>query len=196
MFVVLTPEQDFPSEAELLHYFASFEQVRVHIRKPQKNNNELCSYLGKISRKTLKKSCLHSFFELGEQFEIAGVHFTSFMREQQRTNLQKNVRYWKEKGKRVSASLHSLEEVSALWDYAFLSPVFDSISKQNYGGKQFVVREKQQQLIALGGIRIENIKTAKALGYSGIAVLGSVWKQENPKQTFDKLYNEYEKYFA
>lgn len=196
MFAVLTPEQDFPYEIELLSYFASFEQVRLHIRKPQKKSKELRSYLERIPANILKRSSLHRFCELVADFEVGGVHFTSLVREQQGSNLQEKIKSWKEKGKRVSASLHSLEEVSALWDYAFLSPIFDSVSKENYSGKQFLVRERKEQLIALGGITVENVKRAKELGYSGIAVLGSVWQHENPKQAFNKLYDEYEKWFA
>jgi thiamine-phosphate pyrophosphorylase len=85
----------------------------------------------------------------------------------------------------VSRSCHSFDDVSAPGssDYAFLSPVFDSISKTGY--KQaftpqqlYEAKERQiinENVIALGGITSDKIPTACRYGFGGVAVLGALW---------------------
>jgi thiamine-phosphate pyrophosphorylase len=98
----------------------------------------------------------------------------------------------------ISTSFHSLEEIkqnSKNYEYAFLSPVFDSISKQGYKSTfdkttlktQLTELNKNVEIIALGGIDENNIQQAMELGFDGVAVLGAVWQSENPIEKFKKL---------
>ena len=85
----------------------------------------------------------------------------------------------------ISRSCHSLDEVSEsrFYDYVFLSPIFDSISKEGY--KQGFTSEQLNKakvrkiidgrVIALGGITAENIFMANSYGFGGVAVLGDLW---------------------
>jgi thiamine-phosphate pyrophosphorylase len=84
---------------------------------------------------------------------------------------------------------HSLEELDACkenYDYAFLSPVFDSISKVNYQGKykmddlKAALRNTNKKIVALGGIDEDKIDAVKDAGFTGIALLGAVWKSDSP----------------
>ena len=68
------------------------------------------------------------------------------------------------------------------YEYVFLSPIFNSISKQNYNTK-FTLHELHQasdiglidsKVIALGGITPDNIATTMQLGFGGAAVLGYI----------------------
>lgn len=196
MFVVITPERNPNKEVEFLIKFSSFSDVRLHIRKPHFSEIEMARYLNALPEKVLAKSSLHSHHKLAEEFAVGGVHFTTRQRDILKTSLAKEVGEWKQKEKIVSASLHDLQEDCSLWDYAFLSPVFNSISKKNYEGKTFSVVERSEKWIALGGITCQNIPRAKELGYKGITVLGSVWESATIYQSFEKLYNEYQKYFT
>jgi thiamine-phosphate pyrophosphorylase len=72
--------------------------------------------------------------------------------------------------------------------YAFLSPVFDSLSKPGYAAAGFdpaqvravATRSGTPPLIALGGVSAERLADAKGMGFSGAAVLGSVWQAADP----------------
>lgn len=86
----------------------------------------------------------------------------------------------------VSRSCHLLEEVRLAkdFDYVFLSPIFNSISKQGYGSG-FTAEELQQaaaqgiitpRVIALGGMDANTIPQAAKLGFGGVAVLGALWE--------------------
>ena len=87
----------------------------------------------------------------------------------------------------VSRSCHSLAEVAA-WrdrlDYLFLSPVFDSISKQGYRAgfaPEELLRAAREGIIdrrvmALGGITPDNLARVRAWGFGGAVVLGDLWQ--------------------
>jgi thiamine-phosphate pyrophosphorylase len=72
--------------------------------------------------------------------------------------------------------------------------VFPSISKENYLPKysfeefrQFLCEHPQEKCIALGGVCENNIRQIQDLGFSGIALLGELWKEK----TLDKIINKF-----
>jgi thiamine-phosphate pyrophosphorylase len=95
-----------------------------------------------------------------------------------------------------STSVHSLEEYNDLpshFSYAFLSPVFDSISKTDYKAVRFDFSKRQNRdvkLIGLGGIQANNAQEAVQMGFDGIALLGAIWKSEKPIEIFENIKNE------
>ena len=86
-------------------------------------------------------------------------------------------------------SCHSFEEVESLdgqLPYCFLSPVFDSISKQGYQAKfdknelkTFLKKKRTIKVIGLGGVTAENYAELLNLGFDGGAFLGSIWEKYN-----------------
>ena len=85
----------------------------------------------------------------------------------------------------VSRSCHSLEEVR-LWkpscDYVFLSPIFDSVSKEGYCsafspevlGRACSEGVIDGKVIALGGVTPERTGVLRSFGFGGAAMLGCV----------------------
>jgi len=78
--------------------------------------------------------------------------------------------------------------------YGFLSPIFDSISKQGYAAAKFdpdhlraALHRCQLPIIALGGISPSNVGRAAELGFSGVAVLGSVWQAQDPEHALREI---------
>ena len=71
------------------------------------------------------------------------------------------------------------------FDYVFLSPVFDSISKQGYAAEYTPEQIRQaakdgiidKRVIALGGIDEDNILQVKDYGFGGAAILGGLWNK-------------------
>ena len=68
--------------------------------------------------------------------------------------------------------------------YCFLSPIFDSISKEGYKAnfdklelKEFLAKDRKTKVIALGGLTEENYLEVLELGFDGGAFLGSVWNK-------------------
>ena len=96
-----------------------------------------------------------------------------------------------------STGFHSLEELQQDWqclDYAFLSPIFDSISKKGYLAGGFNIEEVTSALAAaplpvyaLGGVTAERIPLLKKMGFAGVGVIGTVWDAEDPLQALEAL---------
>lgn len=91
-------------------------------------------------------------------------------------------------GLTASASLHTLADVEeetagSAYDYVFLSPVFDSISKAGHTAAGFPPAALASTLataaipvLALGGVSSTTAAEAAGLGFAGAALLGSVWR--------------------
>ena len=105
-------------------------------------------------------------------------------------------------GKTFSASLHALTDAFLLrdqFDYVFISPVFDSISKSKLKqqfdlaiAKTFMkeygqLPGKNAEVIALGGVNEKNIGSVKKAGFDGAALLGAVWKSKDPVKAFLRI---------
>lgn len=96
-----------------------------------------------------------------------------------------------------STSLHTLADVLQDWqnlDYAFLSPIFDSISKEGYMAAGFdeqdislTLRQAQMPVYALGGVSIDKVAAVRRMGFQGIGLLGAVWGKGDPVSAFQEF---------
>lgn len=105
---------------------------------------------------------------------------------------------------------HSLEDIKSFngkYEYAFLSPIFDSISKPGYKGKfshrshtslpgkkgfsqikpELIPAVRGKNIIALGGIDAEKIELVRKVGFAGVAVVGAIWNSKDPVERFKKI---------
>jgi thiamine-phosphate pyrophosphorylase len=163
-----------------------------HLRKPDFTSDEMETYIKQIPTEYLSKIVVHSHHHLVDKYHLKGKHKTtantSEISVKQLLADEHRVENF------ISTSFHSTEEIIACdynYEYAFLSPIFDSISKKGYTSKfnkeelkNFLNNKKKMELIALGGINEETIHQAMNLGFDGIAVLGAIWNSKNAKNSF------------
>lgn len=96
-------------------------------------------------------------------------------------------------------SLVELEACNLKYEYAFLSPVFDSISKVGYASKfdwqmlKASLTTKKDKIIALGGVDEDKLNMIRDLGFSGIALLGAIWQNETPVEKFKQIKERWQK---
>ncbi len=150
-----------------------------HLRKPGLNRGDLENFLNAIPRIYHQSIILHEHYNLVKNYNLKGIHITE---------KNKNSGFeTKFKGYHQTISVHNTKEFFHLkndYSYALLSPVFNSISKQNYkSGFQLITlnnifqqKGMQQKVIALGGITPENILKLKNIDFKGYAVLGYLWE--------------------
>lgn len=92
-------------------------------------------------------------------------------------------------------SCHSLEDVlerKLMFDYIFLSPIFDSISKRGYRAafSEATLREARdsgiidERVVALGGVTMGHLTIVRQLGFGGAAFLGDVWQYSSDIRMF------------
>ena len=194
-------------DQEIFLLIKMFEQglAYFHLRKPEYSKNEIEKYIQSIPSIYYNKMVLHSHFELANKYQLKGIHLNS------KSSLSEVER---ETYSHLSYSCHTLEEVAKCeksYDYIFLSPIFDSISKNGYKShidikkiKPFFkaisstypsispkIGKNKNEIIALGGIDIAQISQAMELGFNGVAVLGSLWcgflKDRNIEKCLEKF---------
>ena len=176
-WIVITQPQAFEHEAEYIAKLLSYGVDYIHLRKPDMAVGEFESLLQSIPESLHPRLTLHDHFSLAESYRVGGLHLNS-----RQSTLPDSFHG------RVSRSCHSLEEVVRWRDgveYLFLSPIFDSISKRGYSSA-FTPSQMQEasakglidkKVIALGGVRLENIPSLQQLGFGGVAQLGDIWQR-------------------
>jgi thiamine-phosphate pyrophosphorylase len=169
-----------------------------HVRKPAWSRTEMAAYLQAIPSQYYGRLVLHAHYELALHYPVKGIHLTEKARQD--STIGQLLRQLP--GRSVSASFHSLAAVARhrrRYDYVFLSPVFDSLSKAGYGSgfdlaevAAFLPRlatrpSYRPAVLALGGIAAQNLSLARQAGFAGAAVLGTIWQSPDPIAAFRQL---------
>jgi len=189
--IIITPEKDIANEAVLINELFKAGLKLLHIRKPLYTIHQIRNLLNIIPVSFHSKIVLHSHYELLHDFSLKGIHLPEKTRKEGNLTGMKNI---------VSSSFHNLVDIKSEkinFEYAFLSPVFPSISKQVYKPsletetiKKFFhddINKIRFPVIALGGITDKNILQSIDMGFNGAATIGYIWESANPVEQFDKL---------
>ena len=150
----------------------------VHFRKPDSGIEECRSLLLKLTSGERSKIVVHDYPSLYEEFSLLGIHVNKNV-----TSLPEGYSGLK------TRSCHSFEEVEMYkddYDYLFLSPIFNSISKQGYmssfsdaellqASKEGIIDRK---VIALGGVTFDKIPYLKELNFGGVAMIGAIYNTD------------------
>lgn len=174
--ILITPPHFFPQEADALNYLLENTSFRLHIRKPKASKDALEKLIQQIDEKFYSRVVLHDAHSLALKYPLGGIHLN-----------KRNPTAPDKYAGTISSSCHSWNEVLSYRNtvnYLFISPLYDSISKQGYSQAftESQLQEAQekgwidQRVIGLGGIAPDKIPLLKSYGFGGVAVLGYVWK--------------------
>lgn len=190
--VVITPEKILDHEPIAINRMFAEGLEILHLRKPEATAHDLRKMLEKININYHNRIVLHDHFALTSSYNLKGVHLN-----------RRNPDPPADRRLSISKSCHSLDELKELdhFNYVFLSPIFDSISKSGYN-KAFTEEEliaaRDEQLIcpkvyALGGVSLQEIPRAAHYGFGGVAVLGTLWggfEQSRNEEALLRLFDE------
>ncbi len=177
------------NEIKLIHSLFAEGLTLFHVRKPHFSEDEIKTYLLEIGLEYNHRLVLHSHHQLAEDFGINRIHFTE---ENRKHASEEKLKYCEEKNFHLSTSIHKIDDYEILsnaFEYAFLSPVFRSISKPNYVPSidfktEIKSKKKKIALVALGGIATKTVKIALEYGFDDVALLGTIWNSNNPIENF------------
>ncbi|MCC8172722.1 MAG: thiamine phosphate synthase [Parabacteroides sp.] len=165
----------FPGEAEAVGRLLDAGLERFHLRKPESSAEEISVFLHTLPPVFYPKIVLHDCFALAKELGLKGIHLN-------RRNSTVPAGF---QGS-VSRSCHATEELEGrgAYDYVFLSPVFDSVSKAGYGSRftGAMLRAATEaglidsHVIALGGMDCTTLPLIEPYGFGGAAVLGALWQ--------------------
>ena len=174
LWLVITSPTFFPGEAAFIHRLFAHGVDIVHLRKPGATADDCARLLDDLTSDDRRRIVIHDFFELAQPYGLRGIHLNA-----RRSTVPDG---WQG---HVSRSCHSLEEVKRYkdaCDYVFLSPIFDSVSKQGYASAFTDETLKQasnegiidNKVVALGGVTPDKIDYLQQLNFGGAAMLGCV----------------------
>ena len=187
--VLLTAPTAQPNESPMLAELLAQDLGRLHLRKPGWTAAQLEELIHALPPQFYPRLVLHAYPQLVRQYQLGGLHLTERARAAARR------RPTLLPGQTLSTSFHSLAEISQhrrRYDYVFLSPIFDSLSKKGYASnfdlgdlRRFFQAQAARPgyrppVLALGGIEARNISLTQQAGFAGAAVLGAVWQSADP----------------
>lgn len=174
LWIAITSPSFMGGEVLFLRRLLSHGVDFVHLRKPGAAAGDCARLLDGLTAEERAHIVIHDFFELAVPYCLHGIHLNS-----RRSSVPEGYTG------HVSRSCHSLEEVR-LWkpscDYVFLSPIFDSVSKEGYCSafspealdRAFSEGIIDGKVIALGGVTPDRVREVRSFGFGGAAMLGCV----------------------
>lgn len=196
--VVISDTSELEGEHEMLHQMFEEGLEFFHLRKPKYSTPKLRSYLEKINPQYRNRVVIHTHHELALPFHLKGIHLTDRHRKKkflQTWFMLKYLRY-KRPDIEVSTSLHLINSIMRYnpeFDYVFLSPIFDSISKVGYKNTfseatlRDALKKTKYEVVAMGGVNYDVLEKVKDYGFKGFALLGSIWTNPDPVGEFKRV---------
>jgi thiamine-phosphate pyrophosphorylase len=169
-------------ENETINYLFQNGLDFYHLRKPNWNKEDFANFTKEFDSFIQKKIVCHFPEKIGDCL------------------IHHSVQNKKKEGQFHSCSDHRLEEVlesQKNYENLFWSPVFDSISKDNYSANESIDLEKipsklRKRIIALGGVEPSKFKELKERGFSQIAIKGWFWNQKDYKKAWQEIQNRWQ----
>ncbi|MFA9186987.1 thiamine phosphate synthase [Flavobacterium sp. FBOR7N2.3] len=189
--IVISNPTAIANEINTIHALFDRGLELFHVRKPEFSAEEIKTFVTAIGLKYRNKLILHSHHHLAEDLGMNRLHFSEKMRKQIDSE---TLYHYNEKRIHLSTSIHTTEAFNDLrifFQYAFLSPVFASISKSNYQSDIDLLKAIENRtnfntkLVALGGIEAQNIKKTLDAGFDDVALLGTIWNTNQPIKNFE-----------
>ncbi len=179
----------YEGEAEKIEQALNGKFYRVHIRKPEVPAKEIEALIARIPSSLRHRLSLHDHFELAEPLGIGGIHLNSrnpYPPEGWTGIISRSLHF--SKGMKPTPAPEPREKGSPeSQTYAFLSPIFPSLSKPGYLPK-FTFEEMKAaaspDVFALGGVTFDNIHLIDEAGFGGAAMLTEVWHRSIDPEDF------------
>ncbi len=179
--IAITPPHVIENEVVVIRRLLEIGVDIVHLRKLQSEFDkvDVIVYLHEIlSALTIaerRRIIIHDYPQLYYEYSLKGIHINKNI-----TSLPEDYTGFK------TRSCHSLGEIQKYkseYDYLFLSPIFDSISKLEYkssftdamlqkASHEGIIDEK---VIALGGVTFDKIPHLQSLNFGGVAMIGELF---------------------
>lgn len=173
IWVISSPER-LNEEAARINHLMNVADVLL-LRKPGWTTGEYAVLLEQLHPRYRNRIMIAEQPDLLLEYGLMGLHISERARLESPSVL---LGRYAALGLPLSTSIHLPQCPGKMWHHLLLGPVFDSISKPGYAGKGAMMKTIPANAIAIGGVEAANAGAARAIGFSGAAVLGAVW-QEN-----------------
>lgn len=175
--VIMTKSTFFVEEDKILSSLFDEGMDNLHLFKPGASPMYSERLLTLLPEDYYRKITVHDHFYLKQEYDLAGIHI-----DDPTAPLPDG---YKGKYSRTCTDLGMLKEMKKKSQYVFLKNIFDCIEfkeeKSSFSINQLEQAAKEglidKKVYALGGMSLENVKTAKALGFGGVVICGDLWNR-------------------
>lgn len=186
--IIITAEKPLKNEFKYIEAILDEGIDNIQIRKPLTSDNDIRLLLDNINEEYHSKLILNGKFSLLDIYKnIGGIH----------TNSRNNIIPQNFRGIK-GYSCHTLKEIESkkeIFDYMFLSPIYDSISKEGYKANFSFTELKNaaerglisEKVYALGGITPDKIPQIEELGFGGVVFMGYIWNSKDINDIIKKI---------
>lgn len=174
---IMTKSTFFVEEDKILSSLFDEGLDDLHLFKPESSPMYSERLLTLLPEDYYRKITVHDHFYLKQEYDLAGIHL-----DNPTDNLPDG---YKGKFSRTCTDLSQLKEMKKKSQYVFLKNIFDCIEfkeeKSSFSLQQLELAAGNglidKKVYALGGMSLENIKIAKALGFGGVVICGDLWNR-------------------
>ena len=174
---IMTKSTLFVEEDKILSSLFDEGLDDLHLFKPGSSPMYSERLLTLLPEDYYRKITVHDHFYLKQEYDLAGIHL-----DNPTDNLPDG---YKGKFSRTCTDLSQLKEMKKKSQYVFLKNIFDCIEfkeeKSSFSLQQLELAAGNglidKKVYALGGMSLENIKIAKALGFGGVVICGDLWNR-------------------
>ena len=174
---IMTKSTFFVEEDKILSSLFDEGLDDLHLFKPGSSPMYSERLLTLLPEDYYRKITVHDHFYLKQEYDLAGIHL-----DNPTDNLPDG---YKGKFSRTCTDLSQLKEMKKKSQYVFLKNIFDCIEfkeeKSSFSLQQLELAAGNglidKKVYALGGMSLENIKIAKALGFGGVVICGALWNR-------------------
>ena len=173
--IVVTRPEFYAGEAQAITALLQAGVERVHVRKPGATPGQIADLVEAVAPECRLSLSLHDCTELAATLGVGGVHLNS-----RYPDVPAGFHGL------VSRSCHSIDELREAGglDYAFLSPIYESISKPGYSNAGLLEEYRRERfslravpVFALGGVSPRHYAELIDSGFAGAALMGAVWQK-------------------
>ena len=174
---IMTKSTFFVEEDKILSSLFDEGLDNLHLFKPGSSPMYSERLLTLLPEDYYRKITVHDHFYLKQEYDLAGIHL-----DNPTDNLPDG---YNGKFSRTCTDLSQLKEMKKKSQYVFLKNIFDCIEfkeeKSSFSLQQLELAAGNglidKKVYALGGMSLENIKIAKALGFGGVVICGDLWNR-------------------
>lgn len=195
---LISKENDCEKERKFLPSLIALPFTAFHVRKPSLTSEQLDTWMKQWSPEIHSKMVVHYDLEVASKYPVLGYHMSRPQRKSRRFVKQVNQMFTIHKWQHLSVGFHhleSLQEFEGELTHAWISPIYQSISKTMYGKTwspftwDKLKTIKRFKPVALGGISKDKISDLTIKGFEHAAINGAIWKSEDPLETASQLFN-------
>lgn len=192
--VIMTQPTFFVEEDKILATLFDEGMENLHLYKPGASPMYSERLLSLLPETFYNKITVHDHYYLKNEYGLAGIHI-----DDKAKSIPKD---YKGKFSRTCTNINDLYEMKKKAEYVFLdiSDLQHDNIQNNLAAHDEITNAVRKGLIdkhvyAIGNIKLENIKTAKELGFGGVVICNDLWNKFDIHNEMDykDLINHFEK---